>query len=103
MRQHKATAPNKCDGDWENSWAANSKTTSEDVRRPRKPVFSILGDSMVKKIRRQDINAEVSHAKTSIKTFPGAKSDQMKSYIKPAIDVKPDGIMWNKQLEIREP
>ena len=48
---------------------------------------------MAKKIRRQDINAEVSHAKTSIKTFPGATIDQMKSYIKPAIDDKPDGII----------
>ena len=93
MRQRKATALDKREGDWENSWAASSKTTSEDVRRPRKPVFSILGDSMVKKIRRQDINAEASHAKTSIKTFPGATIDQMKSYNKPAIDDKPDGII----------
>ena len=93
MRQHKVTALDKREGDWENSWAANSKTRSEDARRPRKPVFSILGDSMVKKIRRQDINAEVSHAKTSIKTFPGATIDQMKSYIKPAIDDKLDGII----------
>ena len=93
MRQNMATELDKRDEDWENCWAANSKTTSEDVRRPRKPVFSILGDSMVKKIRRQDINAEVSHAKTSIKTFPGATIDQMKSYIKPAIDEKPDGII----------
>ena len=93
MRQNKATALDKCDEDWENCWAANRKKTIEDVRRPRKPVFSILGGSMVKKIRRQDINAEVSHAKTSIKTFPGATIDQMKSYIKPAIDEKSDGII----------
>ena len=52
MRQNKSTALDKRDEDWENCWAANSKTTSEDVRRPRKPVISILGDSMDKKIRR---------------------------------------------------
>ena len=48
---------------------------------------------MVKKFRRQDVNAEAPHAKTSIKTFPGATIDQMRSYIKPAIDDKPDGII----------
>ena len=48
---------------------------------------------MVKKIKRQDVNTEIPHAKTSIKAFPGTTIDQMRSYIKPAIDDKPDGII----------
>eukprot|EP00795_Rhopilema_esculentum_P017530 gene17530-9155_t len=73
-----------------------NKTVYEDPRRPRsprKPAFSILDDSIVKTIRRQGLNTEVPYTKTTIKTFPSAIIDQMKSYIKPTIEDKPEGIL----------
>ena len=51
-----------------------------------------LSDSMIRKIRRQDINREAPQVKTSIKTFPGATMEQMKSYNRPTIEEDPDGL-----------
>ncbi len=81
---------------------SSNKAISEDVMRPRKPVYSIQGDLFVKKIRRQEINAAASHAKT----FPGATIDQMSYYTQPSIDDNPDGIILvcgTNKLKIRDP
>ena len=69
------------------------KTKNQSRMRSRKPTVSIVGDSMIRKIRRQDINREAPRVKTSIKTFPGATIEQMKSYIRPTIEEDPDGVI----------
>ncbi len=59
---------------------------------PKKKVF-IIGDSMLKQIKRQDINYHLHDTITHIKTFPGATSEDMKSYIEPTLNSKPDEVI----------
>ena len=81
---------------WGDSLDSNDqfrKIRNQSRMRGRKPTVSIVGDSMIRKIRRQDINREAPQVKTSIKTFPGATIEQMKSYIRPTIEDDPDGVI----------
>ena len=81
---------------WGDSLESNEKfrkVKNQSRMRSQKPTVSIVGDSMIRKIRRQDINREAPQVKTSIKTFPGATIEQMKSYIRPTIEEDPDGII----------
>ena len=48
---------------------------------------------MIKRIRRQDMNREVSGVNLYLKSFPGATVDHMKHYIEPTISTNPDGII----------
>ena len=50
----------------------------------------IIGDSMLKQIKRQDINYYLHDTMVHVKTFPGATSEDMKSYIEPTLKSKPD-------------
>ena len=81
---------------WGDSLESNEKFRkgkNQSRMRSQKPTVSIVGDSMIRKIRRQDINREAPQVKTSIKTFPGATIEQMKSYIRPTIEEDPDGVI----------
>ena len=59
----------------------------------RKPRICITGDSMIKRIRRQDMNREISGVNLYLKSFPGATVDHMRHYIEPTISTNPDGII----------
>ena len=81
---------------WGDSLESNEKfrkVKNQSRMRSQKPTVSIVGDSMIRKIRRQDINREAPQVKTSIKTFPGATIEQVKSYIRPTIEEDPDGVI----------
>ena len=59
----------------------------------RKPTLTIIGDSMVKKIHSQDINNECPSYKSYVKTFPGARIDDMFSYVEPTINMNPSMVV----------
>ena len=48
---------------------------------------------MLKQIKRQDINYHLHDTIAHVKTFPGATSEDMKSYIEPTLKSKPDEII----------
>ena len=54
---------------------------------PKKQTSTIVGDSMVKRIRRQDINNECPSYKSYVKTFPGARIDYVFSYVEPTVNM----------------
>ena len=59
----------------------------------RKPRICITGDSMIKRIRKQDMNREINDANLYLKSLPGATVNHMKHYIEPTISTNPDGII----------
>ncbi len=59
----------------------------------RKPTSTILEDSMVKRIPSQDLNRECPQFKTYVKTFSGAKVEDMFSYVEPTMKMNPDRII----------
>ena len=48
---------------------------------------------MIKRIRRQDMNREISSVNLYLKSFPRATVNHMKHYIEPTISTNPDGII----------
>ena len=77
----------------QNTEGTHGQWDNRDRNFPRKSTISVIGDSMLKKVRKQDVNREAPHARTYIKTFPGATLDHMQSYIEPTLQSKPDGII----------
>ena len=75
------------------SRSRDSQTNRRDNQANRKPTVSIVGDSMLRRLRKQDVNREASHIKTFIKTFPGATIEHMQSYLEPTISMSPDGVI----------
>ena len=71
----------------------DSQTNRRDNQINRKPTVSIVGDSMLRRLRKQDVNREAPHIKTFIKTFPGATIEHMHSYLEPTINMNPDGVI----------
>ncbi len=53
----------------------------------------IIGDSMLKQIKRKDINYNLQDTVTHVKTFPGATSEDMSSYIEPTLKSNPDEVI----------
>ena len=58
----------------------------------QKPSVTIIGDSMLRNVKKKDINDEVKNVRCYIKSFSGAKVEDMESYSQPTINLKPDGI-----------
>ena len=59
----------------------------------KRPVINLVGDSIIKGIRRNKINHHVKHMSTFLKIFPGAKTDDMKSYIVPTLNREQDALI----------
>ena len=59
----------------------------------RKPNVTIVSDSMLRRVNRQDINNEVPDLQCHIKFFSGARVEHMKSYMQPTIEMKPAGLI----------
>ena len=70
----------------------NTRPKTTSVRRftRKRPTVSLVGDSFIKGIRKQEINRSVRHMNTFVKTFPGATTDDMESYIIRTLKREPD-------------
>ena len=55
------------------------------VESLQRPVIGLLGDLIIKGIRRNELNYHVKYMSTFVKTFPGATTDDMESYIVPTL------------------
>lgn len=58
-----------------------------------KPRVAILGDSMLKHLNTKRMQNELSKQKINIKTSPGAGIDQMKHYVVPTLNTKPNKLI----------
>ncbi len=77
---------------WDGRYRVN-QTNQRVSQTNRKPTVSIVGDSLLRRLRKHDINKEVPHVKAFIQTFPGATIEHMHSYLEPTIGMSPDGVI----------
>ena len=75
----------------QNRQNSNDKTESDTPDKRKLPVTAILGDSMVKDIKSWKMSR--STHKVVVKHFSGAKTKDMKSYVIPTVEQKPDNII----------
>ena len=75
----------------QNTQNSNDKTESDTPDKRKLPVTVILGDSMVKDIKGWKMSR--STRKVVVKHFSGAKTKDMKSYVIPTVEQKPDNII----------
>jgi hypothetical protein len=68
-----------------------SDQTKKNDKNDKRKVVSILGDSIVKELKGYDLSD--NDTRVIVKSFPGAKTDCMKHYIKPSLTFKPDLII----------
>ena len=72
---------------------SNSQVRSriqEPFEDRKKPVITVVGDSIVRGIRKQEINRTVHKYNSFVKTFPGATTEDMESYIIQTLKRNPD-------------
>ena len=72
---------------------SNSQVKSriqEPFEDRKKPVITVVGDSIVRGIGKQEINRTVHKYNSFVKTFPGATTEDMESYIIPTLKRNPD-------------
>ena len=62
--------------------------------RSFKPSVAILGDSMLRGVRKQEINRAAPQVKSYVKSFGGSTVEHMYSYMQPTISFNPDGIVF---------
>ena len=62
----------------------------EPYENRRKPVITVVGDSIIRGIRKQEINRNVHQYNSFVKTFPGATTEDMESYVIPTLKRNPD-------------
>ena len=58
-----------------------------------KPTVTIIGDSMLRGVKRNDLSFAAPHVKSFVKTFGGATVDHMHSYMEPSLSMNPDGLI----------
>ena len=75
----------------QNIQKSNDKTESDTPEKRELPVTVILGNSMIKKIKGWKMSSRTR--KAVVKHFSGAKTKDMKSYIIPTVERKPDNII----------
>ena len=75
----------------QNTKNSNNKTESDTPDKRKLPVTVILGDSMVQDIKGWKLSR--STRKVVVKHFSGAKTKDMKSYVIPTVEQKPDNII----------
>ena len=73
--------------------ARSTSWENQPTERTKKPSISIVGDSMLRNVRKQAFNRQIRHFSSYVKTFPGATVEHMKSYLEPTISMQPDGII----------
>ena len=62
-------------------------------QQQHKQTVYVLGDSMIRNVRRQNVNRESRMHYTHLKTFSGARVEEMKHYMETAIASEPEGII----------
>ena len=73
---------------------SDGQTRNQNARiGHQKPSVTIIGDSVLGNVKKKDINDEAKNVRCYVKSFPGAKVEDMKSYLQPTINLKPDGII----------
>ena len=72
-----------------------TKVRSElpEQRTFNKPTVTIIGDSMLRGVKRNDLSIAAPHVKSFVKTFGGATVDHMHSYMEPSLSMNPDGLI----------
>ena len=84
------------------------KETTKDAKQKHTTV--IIGDSMIKNVKPWELKHRCEkNERIYVKSFSGANVDQMKHYVKPTIEDKPDAIilhvgtneLWKKKNEVQ--
>ena len=75
----------------QNTQCSNDKTESDTPGKRKLPVAVILGHSMIKDIKGWKMSRNTR--KVVMKHFSGAKTNDMKSYVIPTVEQKPDNII----------
>ena len=75
----------------QNTQNLNDQTESDKPDKRKLPITVILGDSIVKDIKGWKMSS--CSRKVVVKHFSGAKTKNMKSYVIPTIEQKPDNII----------
>ena len=72
----------------------NNSQVESRIQEPfedrKKPVITVVGDSIVRGIRKQEINRIVHKYNSFVKKFPGATTEDTESYIIPTLNRNPD-------------
>lgn len=72
----------------------NVSNTDTSNRREKKRNITVIGDSLLKDIKQHRMRRDLSsNDKLYIKTFPGATTDCMKSYVIPTLKYEPDLVL----------
>ena len=72
---------------------SNYKKRNNSISKIKKRAVVILGDSIVKNVNGRQLSKSLSNEKVSVKSFPGATTKQMSTYVKPTLEEKPDTII----------
>ena len=75
------------------SQESQNKQGNSSSQQQHKQTVYVLGDSMIRNVRRQNINRESGMYYTHLKTFSGARVEEMKHYVETAIASEPEGII----------
>ena len=77
---------------WQKKTIPGKNTYANTVKKTKK--VCLIGDSIIKRIRRKELNGQIHNATAYIKTFPGANIKHLHHYIEPTlIDDCPDAII----------
>ena len=68
----------------------NDITPAEKIK---KKTDVIVGDSIVQNVLSRSLNQSIKEYFSTVKSFPGATTKNMKDYIKPTIARKPDMVI----------
>ncbi len=85
--------PGLANQDKQDQYGIQTETTKTQSFGRRKPTVAFIGDSILRGIKKQEINKNVRNYYTVVKTFPGATIEDMESYMVPTLNKKPDGLI----------
>ena len=66
---------------------------SRESQRQRKPLLCVVGDSMIRSLNRKSMNQAIHSHEVNLKTFGGAKIEDMQYYVEPALNSKPESMI----------
>ena len=85
--------PSLANQDKQDQSGMQPETTKAQSFGRRKPTVAFIGDSILRGIRKQEINKSVRNYYAVVKTFSGATVEDMESYMVPTLSKKPDGLI----------
>ena len=69
----------------------NSNQSSNNITKKERKKVTIVGDSMIKYVRREELSSR--HHNARVLSHPGATTDDMLDYVKPIVRKKPDYLL----------